>query len=142
MAFNRAFLPSTVGVAVLTLAGGTFSGTLAPTKIGTVKGISTLRWEGCPNLKAATVGAFDRLVVARGAEVELPDFSTVECVELFSNGHTASVTVAEDASAYWKGKTYRPNNQTARAGNAGELTLALPMSASTTLFRVEVSPEK
>lgn len=115
-----------LGNATLTLAGGTFSGTLAPSKFGTVKGISTLRLEGCPDLKAATIEAFDRLVVARGAEVELPDFSAVECVELFSNGHTASVTVAEDASAYWEGKTYRLNNQTARAAYDGKkLTLSI-----------------
>ena len=115
-----------LGNATLTLAGGTFSGTLAPSKFGTVKGVSTLRLEGRPDLKAATIEAFDRLVVARGAEVELPDFSAVECVELFSNGHTASVTVAEDASAYWEGRTYRLNNQTARAAYDGtKLTLSI-----------------
>lgn len=115
-----------LGNATLTLAGGTFSGTLAPSKFGTVEGISTLRLEGRPELKAATIEAFDRLVVARGAEVELPDFSAVECVELFSDGHTASVAIAEDASAYWEGKTYRLNNQTARAAyDGGKLTLSI-----------------
>lgn len=114
------------GDATLTLAGGTFTGTLAPSKFGTINGVSTLRLEGSPTLSGATVGAFDRLVVARGADVTLPDFSAVDRVELFSEGHTASIPVAGDASAYWATKAYCLNNQPARAAYAdGTLTLSI-----------------
>lgn len=115
------------GNATMTLRGGTFTGQVLPCSASSeVDGLTTLRLEGSPDLTVATVGAFDRLEVARGAKVMLPDFSAVGCVELFSEGHFASVEVAGDASAYWAGKSYRLNNQKARATYAdGQLTLSV-----------------
>lgn len=128
------------GNATMTLRGGTFTGQVLPcSDDSSVDGTTTLRLEGSPDLTAATVGAFDRLEVARGATLTLPDFSQVGSVELFSDGHTASVAVTDDASAYWAGKTYRLNNQEARAAYAdGRLTLSIgPIPADREMWPAE-----